>query len=87
VATRDAIACRPASIFSPSSSARSWNSGVAIVSSTATAAAQATGLPPNVPPSPPGSTASMIDAGPVTAASGRPPPSDLPETSRSGCAS
>ena len=35
-------------------------------SSTTLAAAQETGLPPNVPPSPPGSTASMIAAGPVT---------------------
>ncbi len=56
-------------------------------SSTTLAAAHETGLPPNVPPSPPGSTASMISAGPVTAASGSPPPSDLPDTSRSGCAS
>ena len=56
-------------------------------SSTTFAAAQETGLPPKVPPSPPGSTASMISAGPVTAASGRPPPSDLPLTRRSGCAS
>ena len=48
------------------------------------AAAQATGFPPNVPPRPPASGASMTSARPVTAASGSPPPSDFPETSRSG---
>ena len=48
------------------------------------AAAQAAGLPPNVPPSPPGAGASISSARPVTDASGRPPPSDLPATSRSG---
>ncbi len=69
---------------SPSSVALAWNSGAETSSSTATAAAQATGLPPNVPPSPPGSTASITSARPVTAASGIPPPIDLPETSRSG---
>ena len=53
-------------------------------SSTTLAAAQETGLPPNVPPSPPGSTASMISAGPVTPASGRPPPSDLPRDEQVG---
>ena len=37
-------------------------------SSTTLAAAHDTGLPPNVPPRPPGSTASMISAGPVTPA-------------------
>jgi len=35
--------------------------------------AQASGLPAYVPPSPPGSTASTIDARPTTPASGRPP--------------
>ena len=53
---------------SPSSRARSRNSGRRTSSSTATAAAHASGLPPKVPPSPPGSTASTISAGPVTAA-------------------
>ena len=48
------------------------------------AAAQARGLPPNVPPRPPGPTESTTSLRPVTAASGSPPPSDLPETRRSG---
>ena len=41
-------------------------------SSTTFAAAQDTGLPPNVPPSPPGSTASMISAGPGDAGQRQP---------------
>ena len=57
------------------------NAGPATGSSTTAAAAQATGLPPNVPPRPPGPGASISSARPVTAASGRPPPSDFPETS------
>ena len=71
-------------IVRPSSSARSRKPGAATVSSTTAAAAQATGLPPNVPPRPPTPTASMISGRPVTAASGSPPPSDFPDTSRSG---
>ena len=55
-----------------------------IDSNTAIAAAHATGLPPNVPPSPPGCAASMISARPVTAASGRPPAMPLAESTRSG---
>ena len=49
----------------PSASERSRNSGAATVSSTTQAAAQATGLPPNVPPRPPGCTASISSARPV----------------------
>ena len=56
-------------------------------SSVALAAAQAAGLPPKVPPSPPGAGASISSARPVTEASGSPPPSDLPATSRSGSTS
>ena len=73
-----ASASRRSRIVAPSVSARRGYSGVATVSSTAIAAAQATGLPPNVPPRPPGATASISSARPVTAASGSPPPSDLP---------
>ena len=51
---------------------------------TTVAAAQETGLPANVPPSPPMCGASMTSARPVTAASGRPPPSVLPDAMRSG---
>jgi hypothetical protein len=54
------------------------------MSSAAFAAAHASGLPPNVPPSPPFSGASMISARAVIAASGSPPPSDLPLTRMSG---
>ena len=68
----------------PSRAAPARNSGSRTASSTATAAAHESGLPPNVPPSPPGGTASISSARPVTAASGSPPPIDLPETSRSG---
>ena len=53
----------------------------------ALAAAQETGFPPKVPPSPPGSTESIRSALPVTAASGKPPPSVFPETIRSGSTS
>ncbi len=42
-------------------------------SNTAMAAAQAIGLPPKVPPRPPGRAESMISARPVTPASGSPP--------------
>ena len=55
-----------------------------ICSNTAIAAAQETGLPPNVPPRPPGCDASMISARPVTAASGMPPAMPLADNSRSG---
>ena len=48
------------------------------------AAAQATGLPPKVPPTPPGAIASMIVARPTTAASGRPPAIDFAQVIRSG---
>src|SRR6266516_3307453 len=65
-------------------SARSRKPGADSSSSTASAAAHATGLPPNVPPSPPGCTASVSSGRPVTAASGSPPPSVFPDTIRSG---
>ncbi len=68
---------------SPSCSARGRSSPS--TSSTTIAAAHDTGLPVNVPPSPPGGTLSITSARPVTAASGSPPPSVLPLTSRSGC--
>ena len=55
-----------------------------IVSIAPSAAAQATGLPPYVPPRPPTCTASMISARPVTAASGRPPAMPLAVVIRSG---
>ncbi len=84
LSTRDAISSRRVRSRRPSSSERARNSSPATSSRTAIPAAQATGFPPNVPPSPPASGASMTSARPVTAASGRPPPSDLPETSRSG---
>ena len=45
---------RRARIVSPSAVACARNSGSATASSTATAAAHESGLPPNVPPSPPG---------------------------------
>src|ERR1043166_7359285 len=46
--------------------------------------AQARGFPPNVPPRPPTAAASITSARPVTAASGKPPPSDFAEVMRSG---
>ena len=54
-----------------------WQDGLSaylarMVSSTAIPAAQATGLPPYVPPNPPLCTADMMSARPVTAARGSP---------------
>src|ERR671933_361741 len=54
--TRLAMPSSPARRSRPSSSERRRNSGSATASSTTAAAAQATGLPPKVPPSPPGAT-------------------------------
>ena len=72
------------STFRPISAARAARLLVSMNSIAASAAAQATGLPTNVPPSPPGCALSMISARPVTALIGRPPPSDLAVTTRSG---
>ena len=47
-------------------------------------AAQESGFPAKVPPSPPGAGASMISARPVTAARGKPPPRDFAVTRISG---
>ena len=56
------------SMRSPSFCARSTSPSVSITSIAASAAAHDTGLPPNVLPSPPTCTASMISARPVTPA-------------------
>ena len=58
-----------------------------IVSMAPSAAAQATGLPPYVPPRPPACTESMTSARPVTAASGSPPAIPLAVVIRSGTTS
>src|SRR4029453_4330809 len=58
----------------PSSSECLRKSSVAISSRTARAAAQATGFPPNVPPRPPVSGASITSARPGPPARGSPPP-------------
>ena len=57
----------------------------ASASRTAIAAAHATRVAAEGAAEAAGGTASITSARPVTAASGRPPPSDLPLTSRSGC--
>ncbi len=78
------IACMRRSASSPIRLLREQMSSRSMTSSTASAAAQATGLPPNVPPRPPGAGASISSARPTTAASGSPPPSDLARRTRSG---
>src|SRR5262249_33811955 len=74
---------RPRSV-TPSSRAPARNPGSVTTSRTASAAAHESGLPPNVPPSPPGGTASMTSAPPGTPAGGRPPPIDFPKTVMAG---
>ena len=69
---------------SPISRARAGRSCVRISSIAPSAAAQATGLPPYVPPRPPTCTASISSARPVTAASGQPPAMPLAVVTRSG---
>ena len=62
---------------SPTARLRASRFSSSKISSTASAAAQATGLPAYVLPRPPGPGASMISARPMIADSGTPPPSDL----------
>src|SRR5215469_2905492 len=69
---------------SPNSLARASRLSRSNSSSTASAAAHDSGFPPNVPPRPPTTGASMISARPVTAASGSPPARDFAETRMSG---
>ena len=64
--------------------ARSSSPSLSIVSMAASAAAHASGLPPKVPPRPPGWTVSIRSARPVTAAMGRPPPRLLAVVTMSG---
>ena len=71
-------------IVSPSARDRSSKPSRSILSSTASAAAAATGFPPYVPPSPPGCTASISSARPVTAEIGNPAPSDFAVRTMSG---
>ena len=80
----DASSPSRAAIVAPIARARPARSPVRIRSIAASAAAQEIGLPPNVPPSPPATGASMISARPVSAASGRPPPSAFAVVTRSG---
>ena len=69
---------------SPISKPFANNPSFSIVSSTARAAAQAIGLPPNVPPRPPGGTVSITLAFPTTPDIGRPPPILFPTQVKSG---
>ena len=64
--------------------AAAFRSSSSIVAMAPSAAAQATGLPPYVPPRPPPCGASIISARPTTAASGRPPAMPLATVTRSG---
>ncbi|CKR93082.1 Uncharacterised protein [Mycobacterium tuberculosis] len=64
--------------------ARSISPSLSMVAMVASAAAQATGLPPNVPPRPPTCGAFMISARPVTADSGNPSAMPLAVQIRSG---
>src|SRR6202034_417921 len=57
---------------SPIRRAIAGRSSLPMVSIAPSAAAQATGFPPNVPPRPPGCTASIISARPVTPAQRQP---------------
>ena len=68
----------------PSSTLRSSNLSFWITSMTASAAAQLTGLPEYVPPSPPTGTESITSARPITAASGKPPARLFADAIRSG---
>ena len=81
---RSANERKRAVMVSPSARERSRSPSRSILSSTARPAAAATGFVPYVPPSPPGCTASISSARPVTAEIGRPAPSDLAVKTRSG---
>ena len=72
------------SMRAPSASARGRSGVSSKMSSTAWAAARASGLPPNVPPRAPTPGESMSSARPMTAPSGRPAAIDLAVTRRSG---
>src|SRR5580692_11266145 len=71
-------------MMSPIRRAMAGRSSLPMVSIAPSAAAQATGFPPNVPPRPPACTASIISARPVTPASGSPPAMPLAVVIRSG---
>ena len=64
--------------------ARAIRPSSSIVAIAPSAAAQDTGLPPNVPPRPPAWTLSMISARAVTPAIGSPPPKPLAVVTMSG---
>ena len=70
--------------FFPIWTARSGSLSSFIISKTASAAAQDTGFPPNVPPIPPMWAESTILDLPTTPLSGNPPAIDLAKVNRSG---
>ena len=76
--------CSRGSMMSPIRRARPVRSSATMVSIAPSAAAQATGLPPYVPPRPPTCTESMISVRPVTPPSGSPPAMPLAVVIRSG---
>ena len=71
-------------ILDPISNARCGNFSSSIISSTASAAAQEIGFPPNVPPIPPIWAASIILERPTTPLRGNPPAIDFATVNKSG---
>ena len=78
------MAARPSASRPPTAAAWASSPSASMVASTARAAAQATGLPPNVLPWSPLASAVAAGPSPMQAPIGSPPPSPLASVSTSG---